>query len=87
MTLEDEVKGETPTVDVPGVGPVELPTSIDDMPGEMLEAFEEQKLSRIVAGFLTAAQLRKFRATKPKVKDYRRLVEAITEQLGLTAGE
>lgn len=65
-----------------------LPASIEDADDTVLEAIDDQKLSYVIRHLLGPDQLKKFKATKPKIRDYKDLFETYAKQIGLgTAGD
>lgn len=60
-----------------------LPGSMDDLPGDVLEAIDDQKLSYVVREMLGAKQWKAFKATKPRVRDYSALFDAWAQAVGL----
>lgn len=86
--VQAEAEGtETVTVDYQG-RKYELPASLDDADGDVLDAIDNQKLSHALRGLLDDAQWASFKTTKPKVRDYAGLFEAYAKVIGLgTAGE
>lgn len=63
-----------------------LPASLEDCSGDVLEAVEDQKLSRALKGLLGTEQWAAFKLTEPKVRDYRGLFDAYAACIGLTLG-
>lgn len=65
-----------------------FPASLDDADGDVLDAIDDQKLSRALRGLMSPADWTRFKATKPKVRDYARMFEAYATAIGLgNAGE
>lgn len=60
-----------------------FPASLDDADGDVLEAVDDQKLSHALRSLMSAADWRRFKATKPKVRDYGGLFAAYAELIGL----
>jgi hypothetical protein len=88
MTAHDEAIGATAvTVDYAGAT-YTFPASLDDADGDVLDAVDDMKLSHALRGLLSDDDWRRFKATKPKVKDYSALFDAYAKRIGLTsAGE
>lgn len=62
--------------------------SLDDADGSVLDAIDDQKLSYALRHLLGPEQWRRFKSTKPKVRDYADLFNAYAKVIGLgTAGE
>lgn len=81
--LEREARGaETVTVEYAGES-YTFPGSLDDADGEVLEAVDDKKLSYALRGLLDEHQWKRFKATKPKVRDYAGLFEAYAKAIGL----
>jgi len=72
-TVEVEYKGVTYV----------FPASLDDADGDALDAIDDQKLSHALQGLMAAEEWRKFKATKPKVRDYGELFSAYAQAIGL----
>lgn len=53
-----------------------FPLSLDDLDGDVLEAYDERKMSVLLKAMMSPADWARFKATKPKVKDYPALFEA-----------
>lgn len=76
-TVDVEYEGNTYT----------FPASLDEADGDVIDAIDEQKMSKALRGLL-GDQWDAFKATRPKVKDYGSLFEAYAKRIGLsTAGE
>lgn len=61
----------------------EVPANMDDVDGEVLEAVDRQKLSFALEGLLGSEQWKRFKGTKPKVRDYGALFELWAQAIGL----
>lgn len=79
---EAEMTAETVTVDHGG-RTYELPASLDDVDGDVLDAIDNEKLSHALQGLLGPDQWAAFKATKPKVRDYGELFDLFAEKVGL----
>lgn len=65
-----------------------FPGSLDEADGDVLDAIDDQKASYAIRGLLGPEQWRRFKATKPKVRDYNDLFAAYAKRIGLPiAGE
>ena len=60
-----------------------LPATLDEADGDVLDAIDEMKLSHALRGLMGDEQWDKFKATKPKVKDYGALFDAYANTIGL----
>lgn len=61
-----------------------FPASLDEADGDVIDAIDEQKMSRALRGLL-GDQWSTFKATKPKVKDYGGLFDAYAKRIGLSS--
>jgi hypothetical protein len=88
MTAHDEATGAT-TVAVEFAGTIyTFPSSLDDADGDVIDAVDDMKLSHALRGLLSVDDWRRFKSTKPKVKDYAALFDAYAKRIGLvSAGE
>jgi hypothetical protein len=77
-----EALGEKVPFTFDGVEYVVDPTS--EWEYEVLEAFEEGKISAFLKALLGTEQHDKFKAGKPRVADLNRFVEAIQKALGIS---
>lgn len=60
----------------------------DDLDGAIIEALDDQKLSHALKAMLSDDDWLKFKATKPRVRDYAGLIDAWATAAGHgTAGE
>lgn len=83
--IEVEVLGDE-TVTVPyGDAIYVFPASLDDADGSVLDAVDDQKLSYVIRELLGKDQWAKFKASKPKVKDYGLLFDAYAKIIGLVS--
>lgn len=65
-----------------------FPASLEDASGDVIDAVDDQKLSYALRGLMSAEEWKRFKATKPKVRDYAGLFDAYAKEIGLeTAGE
>lgn len=65
-----------------------FPADVEDADGDVLDAIDDQKLSRALRGLLSAADWAAFKSTRPKVRDYTALFNVYAERVGLgSAGE
>lgn len=65
-----------------------IPADLDGVDGEFLRYAADSDAYRMVETVLSAGQFAKFKATKPKVRDYRDLGDQIAEVYGFAdAGE
>ena len=85
--IEAEATGAD-TVDVAyGDATYAFPASLEDADGDVLDAIDDEKLSRALRGLMADGQWTEFKKTRPKVKDYAGLFEAYAQAIGLdTAG-
>jgi hypothetical protein len=81
--VKAEAQGtETVTVEYKG-GSYVLPSSLDDVDGDILDALDDRKVSHVLKGLLGVEQWVAFKKTKPKVSDYNGLFEAYVKLIGL----
>lgn len=65
-----------------------FPSSLDDADGDVLDAVDDMKLSHALRGLLSDEDWKRFKATRPKVRDYAGLFDAYAKTVGLgSAGE
>lgn len=65
-----------------------IPAAIEDMSGDVLDAIDDQAASHFLKAVLEPDQWKRFKATKPKVRDYEALFNEFAKALGLVkAGE
>lgn len=65
-----------------------FPASLDDADGGVIDAVDDQKLSYALRALLSPEDWKRFKATKPKVRDYDGLFGAFAKSIGLeTTGE
>lgn len=65
-----------------------IPASLDDLDGEFLKYAADEDAYRMVETVLSGAQFAKFKATGPKVRDYRAVGDQIAQVYGFAdAGE
>jgi hypothetical protein len=77
-----EAQGSAPiTFDFRGLA-ITVPASMD-WPFEVIEAFEDGKVSAILRGLLGPEQYAAFKATKPTVRDAAALIEALQSAAGI----
>lgn len=79
---EAEMTAETVEVQYNGMA-FTMPASLDDADGDVIDAIDDQKLSHALRGLLDNEQWERFKATKPKVRDYGGLFEAFAAAIGL----
>jgi hypothetical protein len=79
--IEAEAAG-TVTVEYAGES-YTFPASIDDADGDVMDAIDNQKLSHALTGLMGAVDWKRFKATKPKVRDYAGLFDAYAKRIGL----
>ena len=60
-----------------------LPASLDDADGDVLEAIEDQKLSRALQALMGPQDWKRFKKTRPKIRDYGGLFDAYAKRIGL----
>lgn len=72
-TVDIEHEGETYT----------LPTDIADLDGDIAEALEANKLTIGLRLLMGPEQWKRFKATKPKVRDYAGIIDKWGEATGL----
>ena len=60
-----------------------FPASLEDADGDVLDAVDDQKLSHALQGLMSPEDWRRFKATKPKVKDYAGLFSEYAKAIGL----
>lgn len=60
-----------------------FPASLEDADGDVLDAVDDQKLSHALKGLLSVEDWRRFKATRPKVRDYAGLFDAYAKAIGL----
>jgi len=60
-----------------------IPSDVDDLDGEFLRHAFDGDSYRMVQTILDEKQFARFKATKPKVRDYKILADAVAEALGL----
>lgn len=86
--VKAEVLGDDEVLVAFGDSKYSFPASLEDADGDVLEAIDDQKLSYVIKGLLSDEDLRRFKATKPKVRDYAALFDAYAQAIGLPgAGE
>jgi hypothetical protein len=65
-----------------------FPADMDEIDGDVLDALDDQKLSHVLRALLVNGEWERFKATRPKAKDYPRLFNLYAVQIGLnSAGE
>lgn len=65
-----------------------FPASLDEASGDVLDAIDEEKISRALKGLLEGGEWERFKKTKPRVRDYAGLFSVFAEAIGLeTVGE
>jgi len=87
MSAETEAKEVTEVVlDFKGVKLI-LPPDLGKADGDVLDAIEDQKLSKALRGLLGEDQWAKFKAEKPTITEYGEVFEQYAKEIGLeTAG-
>lgn len=71
------------TVDVTYQGAVyAMPADPDDVDGDVVDAMDDGKGSRALRALLGPEQWARFKATKPKARDYGALIQAWAEAAG-----
>lgn len=73
---------DTVTVDYQGES-YPFPASLEDADGDVLDAVDDQKLSHALKGLMSDEDWDRFKATKPKVKDYAGLFSEYAKAIGL----
>jgi hypothetical protein len=73
---------ETVSVDYAGQSYV-MPASLDDADGDVLDAIDDQHISYALRALLGDKQWDRFKANKPKVRDYNGLFESYAKATGL----
>jgi hypothetical protein len=72
------------TVKVTYAGEVYLfPASLEDADGDVIDAIDDRKMSHALRGLMSADDWQRFKATKPKVRDYGELFAAYSQTIGL----
>ena len=72
-TVQVEYKGATYT----------FPAGLEDADGDVLDAIDDQKLSHALHGLLEGGEWARFKATKPRVRDYTDMFGAYAKVIGL----
>lgn len=62
-----------------------FPALVDELDGDAYDAFEDQRYSRGLRVVLSDEDWDRFKATKPKLKEYRALVNAWMAAVGVTS--
>ena len=73
-TVEVEFDGESYT----------FPAGLEDADGDVVDALDSMKISHALQGLLSREDWAKFKATKPRVKQYGDLFNVYAEEIGLT---
>lgn len=85
MTAQNEALAiETVEVEYEG-NRYTFPASLDDADGDVLEAVDDMKLSHALRGLMSPADYGRFKATRPKVKDYAKFFDAFAKTIGLSS--
>lgn len=88
MTTPAEVEAVLDEIEVVyGGESYTFPASLEDADGDVLDAIDDQKMSRAIRGLLGEKQWAKFKNSRPKVRDYAALFDAYAEAIGLSTGE
>lgn len=72
-TVQVEFKGETYT----------FPAGLEDADGDVLDAIDDQKLSHALHGLLEGGEWARFKASRPRVRDYTDMFGAYAKVIGL----
>ena len=77
------------TVDVEYKGTTYIfPAGLEDADGDVIDAIDDSKISHALRGLLEGGEWERFKATKPRVRDYNDLFGAYALVIGLeTSGE
>lgn len=62
-----------------------FPASLEDADGDVIDAVDDQKLSHALKGLMSAEDWKRYKATKPKVRDYAGLFDAYAKAIGLAS--
>ena len=82
----DAEKVETIVVSYNGAD-LTFPASMEDADGDVIDAIDDQKVSHALRGLLGDDEWARFKATKPKVRDYEGLFTAYAAAIGLESAE
>lgn len=75
------------TVDIEYAGNTyTFPVDIADVDGDVAEALESNRLTIGLKGLMTPDDWKRFKATKPKVRDYGALIDLWAKAAGLSSG-
>lgn len=84
MTPAELEASDATTVDVEFNGvTVTMPASLDDADGDVIDAIDDMKLSHALKGLMSDDDWKRFKATKPTVKQYAALFDAYAAKIGL----
>ena len=62
-----------------------FPASLEDADGDVIDAVDDQKLSHALQGLMSGEDWKRFKATKPKVRDYAGLFDSYAKAIGLAS--